>query len=744
MTLREALLKTTTISYAASGPPVLRTVAEALVRDVAPQAAPIGLDDASNEPEPGEVRVALADDSGAWLPSIEEHRPPEDSDWMFIQVSPSGTGALLASCSNLAYAMYGRLEREWVHEEATRFETGVMRPAAFHWAPGMALIGEVAVVGRSFDAEEYVRECARLGLTHIAVNGLASLFTVEPETPGEVYPVFYRHGPGLDQYVASRLNRGVFPTEYLRANLSVLKRNAELALRYGMTPGMQVVEPRSVPDELLRRYPMLRGARVDHPFRSLRPRYNLSIAHPVVRDHYAELMANLLGEVPELGFMSIATNDCGAGFEHTRFMYAGRNGGAYLIREWHTDDEIAAAASDNVNRFTRLLRDSAAKINPDFRVILGMGPLEPERDLVWPGFTDGVDPADGLATISAEERQKLRQRGSLAHVGAAVAPFCNPLIGTPAPWVTHANLLELVDQNVEALTGAGDVALPSAAPWCINHEVWRTVQLSRTIDIDTVVQETATRWVGAELAPALIQAWRGADAALAAYSPQLGLWSGYGFVPYRLWVRPLIPNIEAVSEEDRSYYEDLMLSVPNNPTRIDLSVDILFELNTPDEALAILRQMDGHVWAPLVGAIESLTRTVAELSAEAEGRAVLVDQLDRIRALRCWLETQRCVAAWIAGVRGYMEAEDEAGRARCRALLPDMVEREIANTRELLDLWENSTTEFMTVSAADENTFTYGENFGELLQRRIELMEGHEDDEPYIDPDFMWRVPGIS
>jgi hypothetical protein len=48
----------------------------------------------------------------------------------------------------------------------------------------------------------------------------------------------------------------------------------------------------------------------------------------------------------------------------------------------------------------------------------------------------------------------------------------------------------------------------------------------------------------------------------------------------------------------------------------------------------------------------------------------------------------------------------------------------------------------MTVAAEGETPFVYGENFPELMRRRIGLMERHRDDEPRIDPDFMFRVPG--
>ena len=49
----------------------------------------------------------------------------------------------------------------------------------------------------------------------------------------------------------------------------------------------------------------------------------------------------------------------------------------------------------------------------------------------------------------------------------------------------------------------------------------------------------------------------------------------------------------------------------------------------------------------------------------------------------------------------------------------------------------------MLTSTQGENPYFYAENLGDLLRRRVKLMREHQDDEPYIDPDFMWRVPGI-
>jgi hypothetical protein len=71
-----------------------------------------------------------------------------------------------------------------------------------------------------------------------------------------------------------------------------------------------------------------------------------------------------------------------------------------------------------------------------------------------------------------------------------------------------------------------------------------------------------------------------------------------------------------------------------------------------------------------------------------------------------------------------------------------MVLDEIENTRELLQLWETSEIDFMVISGYAETPLIHGENFGELLKKRIELMTGRENDEPYIDPNYMWRMSG--
>ena len=92
-------------------------------------------------------------------------------------------------------------------------------------------------------------------------------------------------------------------------------------------------------------------------------------------------------------------------------------------------------------------------------------------------------------------------------------------------------------------------------------------------------------------------------------------------------------------------------------------------------------------------------------------------------------------------MHGYLEAKDEQAKQEKQQLAHDMVLDEIQNTRDLLKLWENSKVDFIPVSTMGETMLIYGLNLGELLKKKIELMTGRENDEPFIDPNFMWQMP---
>jgi hypothetical protein len=177
-----------------------------------------------------------------------------------------------------------------------------------------------------------------------------------------------------------------------------------------------------------------------------------------------------------------------------------------------------------------------------------------------------------------------------------------------------------------------------------------------------------------------------------------------------------------------------MCTTPHNTNNVDLSRDVLFQLAKPEHCARVVERMDRGCRPPLDRAIRLL--------AAAGDAAVMRDQRVRLEALQCWLMTQRSVAAWVAGVYGFMAAESRKDKARHRASVRDLVTREIENTKALMRLLD-SDVEFMCVAEGGETPLMYGTNLKALLPKRIRLMERHRDDEPFIDHDYMEKRAGL-
>jgi len=739
----EALKNIRVLLVSQSGREVDRTVAEALRRDLSVQAE-IKTAASGGASEKGVFRIGVFDEKMAAGPSLEALRAAGGKSWMFLRLAPDGTGELTSSAPHLLYALYCLLKEDWLAVETAEFEKGkLILPRFSRLEGGDNYLANPKRVAAGYDAERSVRELARLGFSHVPVNALAKDMPAEQGPPGEIYYRFYYFSPDLDQFVETPLNAGAYSPEYLAANLTLLKENARLAVKYGLTPGLNISSPRSVPDAVLEKYPYLRGARVDHPFRSYRPRFTLTLSHPAVRWHYAELMRRLMREVPELGYIYLWTNDSGSGFEYTASLYAGRNGGAYLVREWKSHEAIAKAAAENVLRYFRTLRDAAAETRPDFRLLFNLFSFSNEEDFILDGLTEGLDL--WVAPKELDDSPRGQRLKSLPLKGSEIFTTTrlqnNYLLGIPSPW--------LAVEEIRGLTAAGfdkaQVTVDPAplAPYDVNRDVLRALNFDPSADVDAVVSSAAVRLVGKSGAPALVKAWRLCDKAVRGF-PSIGLYgdNNWGFPWYRLLVRPFAPDIERIPEAERTYYEKYMTVTFNNPNLVDLGTDILWTLMTRDQADAVVAQADQRTWKPLDEAIGVLKDAVQ--SAKGDTRAVFVDQFDRLRGLRCYFRTLRNTAAWVAGVHGYIEAKDPAEKEKRRVMVRAMVDDEVANARALAALFESSKTRFMPVDPTGETFNMYGTNLPELIRKKVALMEKHRNDEPRIDPDFMWRLPPDS
>jgi hypothetical protein len=770
--LRDVLKTISTITTSPGGHRVERTVAEELRKTLCPAAT---LRESPELAAPaGTLRVAVPSDPKQ-AARLDQRLAGRDQ-WMMLRAKAGEGVELAASEPHLLFAAFTAMAEDWIDHPSEEFAAG---KASFPAFKGLrpsydSFLTQHNRTVQDFDPEEHIRNLARMGFSHAEVNGLAFALPFEQGPKGEVLHRFYTYCAALDQFVWSRLNRGFYDFDYLQANLNLLKRNADLAEKYGMRAGLTCFEPRSVPDRLLERYPMLRGARVDHPIRSWHPRYNLSIAHPVVREHYAEMMEKLVRAVPQLDYIAIWSNDSGAGFEYTSSMYVGRNGGGYVIREWKGDREIAEAAATNMMRFQKLLRDAGRRVNPRFRSLMRFEAFATEHDFVWEQMEEGVDfetasiaargweveyqhpsypdrkaPAGTALFHQFDDRERealkeLRAKGSDADVWFWPGGVWNhePLLGIPFPYLVYEKLRALAAQGVRTVAFSGGTTPRSFAPYNINEELIRAFQLNPELDLEGFLEDRARAWVGSELAPELIAIWKLSDQAYRAFPVPVQIYSGWG-VWYRLLTRPIVPDIEKIPERDREYYEEFLLAPPHNRCRIDFRYDVGFDLLGPADAMKGLERINANVM-PRLEEARTAARQLLAHAKDDRARDCAMDLADRMTALWCWNRNQRNVTAWIAGVHTYLESTDEKVRKQCRTLLRDMVLDEIDNTEQLLALWKSSRTRWMILSGVGETTFIYYSTFGEHLERKIALMKGRENDEPRVDPDFMWRVPGIN
>jgi len=773
MKLREMMEHIRKIHIPQGGCTVEKTIAYELKKDLCLQADIEIVPFNRYNPTQDSVFIGVMDNTLLQNFSNRSFDIPSKREWVYFDIDSNNRALLASSQSHFLYAGFSDIFGSHIDEDVSKFKNG-LRFMSFSREKSTfdLFLTQYARLIRNFNREQHIREYACLGFSHIEVNALAFPNPSEQRVKGEFYSDFYTYCPALDQFVSSKLNEGIYPEDSLQANLDLLKDNARLAHKYGLNPGLLCFEPRSVPEVFFEKYPTLRGPRVDHPFRSFKPRFSLALAHPLVKKHYEDMITRLLEDVPELEYLTIWTNDSGAGFEHTKSLYAGRNGGAYLLREWNSDDHIAQAASNNIADFFVLLRDAALKVNPDFRIITRLESFYGERKYLWPLLKDGIDiegnsllskgwespyshplysniPVLGSALhnhISDKEKtplEDLHSRDCLGYFYHHCGSYGNhePLLGISFPWLTYEKLRSCAAVGVSALAHLGGLNPPEKVPYAVNFEVFRRFQFDSDLDISRTILEIAEHYTGPEFADELKQGWRSVDLAVRSFVP-LSIYTSYGVVWQRLFVRPLVPDIDAIPEKDRSYYENYMCTSVHNPNRIDLSQDVLFELLSADYAEKAGRLIDNNVWDPLDSALRIFEQNLKKAEKIENKRAVSVfrDQLDRSRALRSLFVTLRNTATWIYAVRRYMETSNPKLKTQYRSSLEKMMGSEIQNSRDLLSLWESSPVEWMIVSGDKETPFIYGENFPDLLRKKIVLMEKHKKAEPRIDPEYMFRV----
>jgi len=696
--------------------------------------------------------------------------------WMWIRISDNGEGEISATHGSFLFAAVRLLATNPSDFTREKLASGLWIPASFGWhrTHWDACYAQYWRSDRNFNQEHYVATLAEAGFTHCEVNSLEAHMPFEDSVAHEYYSQFYTYCPGFNHFIDTPLTQGIWPSHYLDANLNKLKHLAELGRKYGLKPGICMFEPRTLPERFFAKYPTLRGARVDHPFRSHLPRYTMAQDHPIVQRHYREALKKLMTSVPDLSYMSVWTNDSGAGFEHTSSLYVGRNGGPYMIREWRNHDKIAQAAGESIIRYLKNLQGAAAEINPEFDVILRIEPFKVEHEhiikgmgkhITWeapsllvrgyhlpyshPKYTENQAIAGSVFHTSMDSSEKeilsaSRNAGvdPVIHYSGSSVMNHEPLLGIPYPRLLHAKLTAMKETGIGKISCLGGLTSTSKTPYWPNPHIIKAVQFSPTKPVEDVLFEYASSLVGDAHAKDLSSLWGEFEQALN-WQPVVMLYCAFGFCWQRTWDRPFVPDIEAIPASDRHYYERHGCFQLNNPGINDLGKDVLFDLITQESGGKMAADIDKEVIGRLLPLITKLDHQLKSLNGDVLN--VYKDLRDRVRIYLHWVTSLRSVCAWCECVYGYLSAKDDESKSAYNKKLQKAIDIELSNIEGLIQLLETTSSELIVMSGASETTFLYGENLIDHLKVKLELTKKYRNHNPRIDRNIYWRsTPGTQ
>lgn len=593
-----------------------------------------------------------------------------------------------------------------------------------------------------FDLELHMIDTVRAGVESFEINTLYDDIPIqirEREHKNDVYFWWCTYSPGLDMFYESKLFRGIHKDNMLENNRNNLKRNAQLASALGLVPVFTTFEPRCVPERFFKKYPELRGARVDYDAYSASPEYGLDPTHPLVLEHFSDMMAQLMEDVPDLGLFEIWSQDSCASFPWADRSYMKRNGPLHLLdTEFH----------DIVNPLLIALRDTAKKYNPATKVNLNLDWVFSDREKkdIATHLPEGVGLTFSFESLSMENlpyEDKLRQLGDeyIQYITNGIGhdwKMYAPLVGFPFPRTTFKHLNKVIDQNVHNFTLRGGLCTKAFVPNYINNEVIREVKYNTCTDIDAFLKRQAERFTDtAKEANVLYNVWEmcdqfNIDYNASRYNPETGeglFWTCSLFVSPRTLFRklfwPVVPNHLCLTFHETRYYKpNMFFTYDTDPSWVDMSC-FNFQQRTKDSALTYATARCEEILIP------SLERILAEMDTLGENKCeYLRDLRDRIECMLCMICTEKSLMKVQYLTHFYRDSEDQNQKAEWRCSIREEMLLEIENTKRFIRLLESSPSVLIPTTSGEETVYMYKAPMSQPLKRKLIVMQNHLDDEP--------------
>jgi hypothetical protein len=164
------------------------------------------------------------------------------------------------------------------------------------------------------------------GKVQVNISTLADKSFYEIPPGGNPWNEYASNNPALFKFFPDPRIAPFVPVDFVLRNKKLLMEKAKILRENGMEAAFFANEPAFLPAAFFEAYPQCRGPRVDHPRRSRTPCFSPCLGVKEMQDMYANMMADLIKNAPEIKTYFFKTNDAGSGNCWSDWLYSGPNG----------------------------------------------------------------------------------------------------------------------------------------------------------------------------------------------------------------------------------------------------------------------------------------------------------------------------------------------------------------------------------------------------------------------------------
>lgn len=348
------------------------------------------------------------------------------------------------------------------------------------------------------------------------------------------------------------------PEEFVKANRELLLAKTKILRENGMYAAFFSNEPEIIPEPFFKAYPEYRGPRVDHPRRSNVPFFSPCLSVKGMQDIYADMMAELLQNAPEIKTFFFKTNDAGSGNCWSKWLYSGPNGPEHCKNK---------TTGQRINELMSSLQAGASKAGKKLDVYLSY--------------------SQGSSNFTEEERTEIQNqlpencyfantpehdRISLGNNFYSTYPVKDII-----DFYSFINSLKRIDRSKQQYIFINLNAGYNRADESLSADNLMFVLIADYLEnksegesVPQILQEYCKSWGGEKYAQVLNDALVDLNKAFRFRSHNLGNLLGvYWDVSSRMINRPLVAVPQRLSAEEESYFLPYVFNVSEEEARVD-------------------------------------------------------------------------------------------------------------------------------------------------------------------------------